>query len=495
MFRRVAASPSKTFLATACAFVAGVALHAVSERQWGAAPFAVASCAALVGVIATWRVPHVRLVFLVAAFVCAGVARYDYALAVLPAPAALEGGERQFSGVLAGEARIGAEGTVLLMDRVFVTDDGREKPLGMRMEVRTRLPMDARPGDRFRWACRPEPVDATRYASAVFLRHVGWRCRPHVVPVRDAAEGGGVRRAMASAKARLRATVGELVPEPSSSLLLGLLVGDKDGLPRDTADAFRRTGTAHVLAVSGYNVSRVVGVIVILFACVGLAKRRASAGVAACVIIFAVFVGAEASVTRAAVMGCSGILATSFGRRYHGPNAFMLAASLMLAFQPLLLRHDAGFRLSFAAVAGLQAFGPPLARRFRFVPDVAGIRSSVAETIGATLATMPLVLRDFGILPVLGVLTNVIIAPLVPLAMAAGAVTLVFSPLVPLALLPAYAATALLRLIVAVVSFAERTFPVLDARVGVPGMALLYAWLFLLWYGFRRVDALCEEKA
>ncbi len=492
MFGRVAASPSQSFLAVLVAFIVGISAHSLAERPWQAFAFAACSSVALVAAaLARGHGPRFAAFLLAAA--CAGVARYDVALSPLPAPAALGGVERDFTGTLASEPRHGIDGTVLLMDRVFVSTGGAS-PVGARMEVRTKLPVDAAPGDRFRWSCRPSPLEGERSDAAVFLRGIGWRCRSRSVPERVGTTGNGVMRFAVATKGMLRAAIGRLVPEPSASLLLGLLVGDRDGLPRDVADAFRRTGTAHVLAVSGYNVSRLAGAFVILFAVGGIARRRASAGISAAVILFAAFVGAEASVVRAAVMGCAGILATSLGRRYHGTNAFMLAAASMLAFQPLLLRHDAGFRLSFAAVAGLHAFGPPLSRRLRFLPDFAGIRSSFAETIGATLMTVPLVLRDFGILPVFGVLTNVAVAPLVPLAMAAGFVTLALSALTPFALAPAFAATALLRLLVAIVTASARTFPVVEARTGTPTMAILYAWIFLLWFALRRIDALCEEE-
>lgn len=494
MLRPIAASPSKSFLATACAFVAGIAVHAMTERPWGIAVPAFLAAAAIVIAVIAWRSPESRVVFLVLASFCAGVARYDAAVASFPSPAVLDGSERRFSGVLAREPRYGVEGTVLLMDRVFVSSGGGEIPIGMRMEVRTRLPLEAVTGDRFRWSCRPVPLERERSDAAIFLRRVGWRCRPRTVPERVAVADGGPFRVAAAAKARLRSAIGSLVPEPSSSLLLGLLVGDRDGLPWDVTDAFRRTGTAHVLAVSGYNVSRLVGAFVMLFACVGVARRRASAGIAAGVIAFAAFVGAEASVIRAAVMGCAGILATAFGRRYHGMNAFVLAAAAMLAFQPLLLRHDVGFRLSFAAVAGLQAFGPPLSRRLRFLPEPFGIRTSCAETLGATFMTLPIVLRDFGLLPVFGPVINVVVAPLVPLAMAAGFATLLLSAFPPIALIPAFVATEILRLIIALVTASSRAFPVIEARIGPATMILLYAWLLLLWYGLRRGDALCEER-
>lgn len=493
MFGRIAASPSKSFLAVLVAFVAGAVLHAAAERPWGAVAVIALAASFVAGVVLRrFAVPRLAATVLVAAF--AGMARYDLALASLPSPAVLDGSERSFTGILAAEPRHGIDGTVLLMDRVFVSSDGRESLVGARMELRTKLPVDAVPGDRFRWSCRPVPLEGVRSDAAIFLRGIGWRCRPRSLPERVGTAESGSARFAAAAKGRLRGAVGRLVPEPSASLLLGLLVGDRDGLPRDVADAFRRTGTAHVLAVSGYNVSRLVGAFVLLFALGGIVRRRASVGVAAAVIAFAAFAGAEASVVRAAVMGCTGVLATALGRRYHGTNAFMLAAAAMLAFQPLLLRHDAGFRLSFAAVAGLHAFGPPLSRRLKFLPEFAGIRSSCAETLGATLTTLPLVLRDFGILPLFGPLTNVVVAPLVPLAMAAGFATLACSFLTPLAFVPAFAATVTLRLLVAVVTASARLFPVVEARIGTATMALLYAWIFLLWFALHRVDVLCEEK-
>lgn len=461
---RIAPSPSKTLLAVLSAFVGGIFFHAWDERVWMAWTLWCVCAGACATAAALLRHrPTARLITLAAAAFLLSFARYDVALV----PDRTSSPDGSYRGVASAEPRRKGR-SVLVSASDVVTPDGER--LG-RMTLLFRTMPDLRDGDAIAWRCR----------SAL------------AAPVCEVAGAAAVLpsgpRPLVFLRTRLRGTVRAILPEPDASLLLGLLIGDRAGLPKDLVVAFRDTGTSHVLAASGYNVTLVAEAAVVIFALAGLARRRAAAATAGCIVLFALLCGGDPPVARAAIMGCVGLFAAALGRRYHAPNALMLAAALMLAYDPAALRHDAGFRLSFAAVAGLRAFGCPFASRLAWVPWE-GARKALAETLGATVATLPLILHDFGILAPSAPLVNLAIAPLIPAAMAAGAAAVVAAfPSAALAAPFAFAADAPLALMRAAVNGGAKAVPAVQARAGLGMAAVLYGWIILLWYGLRRAEA------
>jgi len=489
MLDRFVRSPSRTFLFLAAAFIVGAAVHALDERPWlpPAASLGSAASAGLLALLARRR-PLPRLAAIGLALAALAVARYDLALRSMVAPGPLPAWADSFSGEVAEDPAPVLAGTVLIMDRVFVSGGGR---LPGRFRLTSTAPFPARAGDILEWRCRPRPAGALGSAGAgddLVLRGIAWQCAPRGRPaIVGSGRSGPVAALLASFRERLRLTVGELLPEPEASFLLGLLIGERAGLPVDLVDAFRRSGTSHILAVSGYNVTRLVDIIFVLCACAALRRRRASAVVALLLLGFVALVGGGASVVRAAIMGGVGLLAAASGRRYGGSASLAAAAAVMLAIDPLSLRHDIGFQLSFAAVWGLHAFGPALTAKLTFLPEAVGLRKTMAETLAATIATAPVVLAAFGRLPLVGPAANLLILPLVPWAMAFGTAAVVLAQAQPwLGSPPAFATACLLRFIEEVAARAPGLLPFsLELTVGPLAEAALFGWIVLLWFALN----------
>ena len=478
LLARIAASPSKSLLALASAFIAGIALHALDERVWQPTTFAVGAALFLATGLLALRRPRTRLILLCAGLAFAGVARYDVVLAATPSPQEPPAGSGRFVGTVVEGPKNTVAGAVLVMGRVFVSETGAS--FIERVELRYRVPVETRIGDRIAWRCRlsRRPYDGVM------------SCMPSEFPiVIERPSGFSGARLLASFKDRIRAVAVTLLPEPHASVLLGLLLGDRGGIPRDLVDAFRRTGTAHVLAVSGYNVHQLVETAFVVFAFASVRRRSASMAVAATLGIFVVLTGGEASVIRAAIMGCFGLAAGLLGRRNSSLSPLAFAAAVMLCHDPALLRHDIGFRLSFAAVIGMQAFGPALFRRLGGEPDGFGSKRMFADTVAASLATMPIALSDFGVLPLAGPIVNLVIVPLVPLIMATGAAALILGSVwAPFGTLPALLSGAFAGAMVSVVDGAARVAPVLAADATAMETVVLYVWLILLRYALVAPD-------
>jgi competence protein ComEC len=234
-----------------------------------------------------------------------------------------------------------------------------------------------------------------------------------------------------AARDALNASLARSVGGDEAAYMGGILLGTRGTLDPALADAFSATGTSHVLAVSGYNITIVAGVLMYALAWAG--RTRAYWLTVAGIVLFAVLTGASASVVRAALMGIIALTAVHMGRRGNAGIAILVAAAAMTAVNPALLRWDAGFQLSFLAVLGIVYLEPLIApsvlRAVRWKP----LASMVSTTIAAQLAVLPLILFSFGNFAVYALPVNLVVLGLVPVAMAlgfaAGTAGLVLAPL------------------------------------------------------------------
>jgi competence protein ComEC len=239
-----------------------------------------------------------------------------------------------------------------------------------------------------------------------------------------------------------QSTIARILPEPQAALLTGILLGIETGIPTDLMDDFSVTGTTHIIAISGFNMT----IISAIFA--GLAqrlfdKRRAVWVAIAGVAVYTIFVGASAAVVRAAVMGIFYLWACYLGRATFAPASIALAAFLMTLQDPDVL-WDVGFLLSFAATIGLvlyteileQGFERALARvtsAERAQKIVGLINEALIVTLAAQITTTPIILYYFGRLSLVTLVTNFLILPVQAGVMIWGGIAtllgLVFLPL------------------------------------------------------------------
>lgn len=206
------------------------------------------------------------------------------------------------------------------------------------------------------------------------------------------------------------------LPGRAAELVAGLLLGQATPPSPELAAALRATGTSHIVAVSGFNVALVGGAFLVFGRRVMGPTLAGLLGVGA-VVLYTLLVGAPASAIRAALMFGITVLAALVGRLPDALTSLVVAAAVMVGLDPTLLT-DLGFQLSFVATAGLVLYGqwrvpklPPLLRA-----AVAGL----AATVAAELATLPLVVHTFHQASLIAPLANLLIAPALPVLVAAG---------------------------------------------------------------------------
>jgi competence protein ComEC len=231
-----------------------------------------------------------------------------------------------------------------------------------------------------------------------------------------------------------------LFPDPEASLLAGILLGVDTGLTRRLQNAFRDTGTSHIIAISGFNIAIIAGFIFVSFNR-WLGPRRARLLALAVIVLYTLLVGAEPSVVRAALMVAVSFLAWQVGRRNLALNSLALVALIMLAVNPLFL-WDVGFQLSFLATLGLILYAEPLTelagRMLSALHVPAGalekllpvLSSFVLLTLAAQITVLPIMAYHFKSISLVSLLANPFILPVQPAVMIVGGLALLLSTLV-----------------------------------------------------------------
>jgi competence protein ComEC len=230
-------------------------------------------------------------------------------------------------------------------------------------------------------------------------------------------------------KRRTQSVITTIMPEPEAALLTGILVGSDEGIPRSLMDKFRATGTAHIIAISGFNITLISAALVKVFS--RLLQRYAALVVAVgAIALYSILVGAEPPVVRAAIMGGLSALALIVGRQSDAVTSLFAAAWVMTAWQPFAL-WDIGAQLSFAASLGLILYAEKLQKGAeswleRFVSMGAATRvarllnESLLVTLAAMITTLPLMVYHFGHFSPLSLLCNLLILPVQPTIMCLG---------------------------------------------------------------------------
>ena len=230
-------------------------------------------------------------------------------------------------------------------------------------------------------------------------------------------------------KANALVVIYRIFPDPEASLMAGILLGVESGIPLPVQEAFKDTGTSHIIAISGFNITILAGLFAAIFGrLLGKRRRFLGAGLSISAIsAYTVLVGAEAAVVRAAIMGGLSVFARQVGRRQAGLNSLGLIAGVMALANPQVL-WDIGFQLSFMATLGLVLYADPFSQAFvrwashflspAIVQRLAGpVGEYFLFTLAAQLTTLPVTIYHFQRLSLSSLLVNPLILPVQPAVM------------------------------------------------------------------------------
>ena len=235
--------------------------------------------------------------------------------------------------------------------------------------------------------------------------------RPRIVVLERVV---GPRAWLNAMRAGLAASLERSLPSPQAELAQALLLGQRDDLPAELTEDWRRAGTAHLLAISGLHVSVVLGVALVTGGALFGRRRYAHVLIPLALIwLYAVMAGMNPPIMRAAIMGSVYLFAIAAGRQPSGGLALILAATALAMWDPSVIA-TVSFQLTVAAMAGIIFLTQPLEQRIRTLfagraaptqdsdqPPTTGWRrvmtTGIAASLGAVIGIKPLLLYYFGV--------------------------------------------------------------------------------------------------
>lgn len=273
-----------------------------------------------------------------------------------------------------------------------------------------------------------QPTATPEFAYDKYLARYGVfaECRNPAVKLIASKHGSPVFAAIYDFRTWLQQHIKRLYPEPTASVLTGIIIGIQDDISADTNTLFRQTGTIHILVVSGMHVM----LIVTLFNQLAqrwLGARRRFVILIFLLMAFSILTGLSASVIRAALMGLVVPLAQFLGRPRQAHITLALIAAAMTALNPYVLLYDVGFQLSFLATLGLIYIQPVTARSLRVLPKWFSIQETISTSVAAMIPTTPLILSQFGTFSTVSLLANLVVLPVSNVLLFGGVATLALS--------------------------------------------------------------------
>jgi len=288
-------------------------------------------------------------------------------------------------------------------------------------------------GDELEVKCLLEIPKSETFDYQMYLAKDGifYLCRKAKIEVMAREQSNKFYAVILKIKSRLQKNIDKAIPAPQSGLLSGLLLGGDDKLSKEMQVNFSRTGMTHIVAVSGYNVTIIAEYLMLLGIFLGLWRKQAFWFALTGIFLFVLLVGFPASAVRAGIMGSLLLWAMKNGRLANAQNAIIFSAGIMLLINPLLLRYDIGFQLSFLATIGIVYFSPFLENKMMKKYRAFGIWEILILTLSAQVFVLPIILFNFQNLSLISPLANVFVLPIIPLTMFLGFILMIFQFIFP----------------------------------------------------------------
>jgi len=344
----------------------------------------------------------------------------------------------------------------------------------------------------------PENEDFS-YRDYLAAQHIHSYMSSAEVTILPGKGGNPFSRALYALKDRSLNNIYRLFPDPESSLMAGILLGVDTGLTNELQQAFKDTGTAHIIAISGFNISIIAGLFVTFFSQF-LGPRRGALLAIIGIAFYTILVGADAAVVRAAIMGGLALFAKQVGRRQFALNTLLAVALLMCLWNPLYI-WDVGFQLSFFATLGLILYADPFsqfANRIiaKYFPASAAEKSAelfsefVLLTLAAQVTTIPIMAYHFQRISLVSFIANPFILPPQPAVMILGGFAVLLSLIwLPLGQIAAWVAWPFVVYTIRMVELFDRVphGTLFLGKLSIWFVIATYAILFAVTFGESRL--------
>ena len=231
-------------------------------------------------------------------------------------------------------------------------------------------------------------------------------------------------KAALSIKDRMKTIIEGTMKYPGTVLLKGILLGERGDVPEDIKEVFTRTGTVHILAISGLHVGLVIFIFLMLFRSVRIPRKIRAMLTIAVIIAYALLTGGRPPVIRASIIAIAVLSGMVINRESDLLNSLSLAALIILAFNPLEL-FDSGFQLSFAAVLAIIFLAPRLNNLFLKNSSADStlksyLLKSLSVILAAQIGIIPLLAYYYSLFTPIAMVANFLIVPLLGIVVALG---------------------------------------------------------------------------
>ena len=241
------------------------------------------------------------------------------------------------------------------------------------------------------------------------------------IEISTRGNGSKIKSALFDLKEKFLEKVNLAISKPENLLMDGLILGDKSQFSQDFTQKFVNTGTIHIVALSGYNVTIVAEWIMKLFAFLPI-NLGIALGIFA-ILLFIIMTGANSTAIRAGVMAVLALVARWTGSNYDVARAMILAVVFMIILNPYVLVFDVSFQLSFLATIGVVFLTPRIEKYFLWVTKKFELRDIVSVTCATYIFVMPFILYQMGNLSLVALPANVLVLPFIPFTMLLGFIT------------------------------------------------------------------------
>jgi competence protein ComEC len=369
--------------------------------------------------------------------------------------------------------------TVLILDDATAFAGGSGTALGGRMRLKVSGGEDLRYGQRIN-AMAAYAIPKSTYAGSdrrayLLARRIWYEGTAGDIRILGSSTTSDPYGIALLLRESMEKTMDALYGEAGGTMK-GMLLGDKADIPEEGMDAFRKTGTAHLLAVSGLNVGFIAGAVYLLMN--KIAKKRTRLKLAITLGLLAVhcvITGLSPPVLRATLMASLLLAGKAAGQKTDTPSALAASFILILLINPMWL-FDAGFQLSYAGVAGILMITRRVQKGLRRLPN--WLSTAIGASVGGQAGTLPVSAMHFGSIPVLGLLVNVIAVPLSAVLVISGFISVLLGMIwLPLGIPFAFAAKGILLAILASVA-AGAMIPLMSVDTQRPPW-----WFFIAYFG------------
>ena len=276
----------------------------------------------------------------------------------------------------------------------------------------------------------------------------------------------------------------DILPPQLSPILEAMILGNDFMMSKELKADLSKSGLSHVIAISGSHIVLFSAMIFWLLIVLGFWRKQALVVSIIFTFFYVFLVGMIASALRAGIMMALLFLAEIFDRKAFNLKTLVIAGFFMLLFNPLLLKYDLGFQLSFLAVGGIILMGPVFNHLLSFI-KWKYLREIIAVTLSAQIFTLPILISSFGYFSIISIITNIIVLPVTPLLMALG----ILVPFIPIPFLISIPCTILLWYLMMIVQLgAQMPFSILNVQIPIIFLLFSYLPLILLSYKNKKKD-------